>query len=75
MARDHQRGVAETERVAANAERDAAEIARRSAAAERDETAYQNYRSSLLAADLSLQAGEITTALQRLEATDASLRG
>ena len=65
---DRQRQAAQTERAAAETQRKAAET-------ERDEARYQNYRSALLAADLSLQAGEIAQARQQLQAADPRLRG
>ena len=65
---DRQRQAAQTERAAAETQRKAAET-------ERDEALYQNYRSALLAADLSLQAGEIVQARQQLQAADPRLRG
>lgn len=42
---------------------------------EKRETQYQNYRSNLLAADLSYQAGEIIPAKQHLVLCDPDLRG
>ena len=65
---DRQRQAAQTERAAAETQRKAAET-------ERDEALYQNYRSALLAADLSLQAGEVAQARQQLQAADPRLRG
>jgi WD40 repeat protein/serine/threonine protein kinase len=79
---DHQRTSALTaereadrQRKAAQTERAAAENERAAAVAERDAALYQSYRNALLAADLSLQAGELALARRQLEATDPQFRG